>query len=427
MERGTPVVKVFKFGGASVRDAAAVRNVAEIIRRYPDDSLVVIVSAMGKITNALEALLNAYVDNTDERWQRFDEIRDFHLKITGELFPDSSSLIYRELENVFSVVTEKLQTRPSENYDYEYDQMVSLGEILSSLIVNAYLNEAGLTSVWLDARSLIRTDNTYRDARILWHQTETGVRRAVDFAASRIYLTQGFIGSTLENLVTTLGREGSDYSAAIAAYCLDAADVTIWKDVPGVLNADPKWFDDTVKIDELTYHDAIELAYYGASVIHPKTIKPLQNKNIPLWVKSFVDPAAVGTVVRDGKIDKTIPSFIFKVNQTLVTVSPKDFSFIVEENLRDIFQIFSELRVRINMMQNTAISFSVSIDTDERKFGRLIRALEDKFRVRYNTGMELVTIRHYDQETIDRVTAGKEILLEEKSRHTVQLVMRNRG
>ena len=418
------MTRIFKFGGASVKDAKAVKNVVQILKLFPKDNIAIVVSAMGKTTNALEALLNSYMDSKKEKDSLIEEMRNFHYGIMDGLFANRDHEAYKKVDHVFHELNESLLVKPSENYDYEYDQIVCLGEVISTIIVSEYMNQAGVENRWIDARNLIKTDNTYRDAKILWNQTTLNCSSEIDFSKCKVYLTQGFIGSTLENLSTTLGREGSDYSAAIIAYCLDADEVTIWKDVPGVLNADPKYFAKTVKIDLLTYYDAIELAYYGASVIHPKTIKPLQNKNIPLYVKSFVNPSAEGTTVKDCTVSNPIPSFIFKVNQTLITISPKDFSFIVEENLRDIFQIFSDLRVKVNVMQNTALSFSVSIDHDERKLAKIIDTLESKFTVKYNTGLELITIRHYDQETIERVSLNKEIILEEKSRHTVQLVAR---
>lgn len=419
------MIKVFKFGGASVRDADAVKNVARVLDLYSGKKIAIVVSAMGKTTNALEKLLHAYYYETGTCSEHVGTIKEYHMGIVENLFPDRGHSIYAELEDTFSRIEEQLSYSPSDNYDYEYDQIVSLGEIISSQIVNAYLNETGLCSVWVDARTVIRTDNTYRDARIDWEKTEELVSSAMDFHRNRIYLTQGFIGATAENIAVTLGREGSDYSAAILAWCLGAEQVTIWKDVPGVLNADPKYFDNTVKIDHMSYHDAIEMAYYGASVIHPKTIKPLQNKKIPLWVKSFLRPEEKGTVIQNEPSGLSVPSFIFKMNQVLITISTRDFSFIAEQNLGDIFYELSRFRVRINVMENTALSFSISADWDERKIPELIKALEKDYDVKYNTNLELVTIRHYDQETIDRVTAGKEILLEEKSRHTCQMVMRD--
>ncbi len=419
------MIKVFKFGGASVKDADAVKNVARVLNLYKDKKIAVVVSAMGKTTNALEKLLHAYYYETGTTAEQVSVIKEYHMGIIEKLFPKKGHGIYTEIEDTFSSIEEQLSYKPSDNYDYEYDQIVSLGEIISSQIVTAYLNESGINSTWIDARSIIRTDNTYRDARIDWEKTGELVCSAMDFNKNRVYLTQGFIGATAENIPVTLGREGSDYSAAILAWCLGAEQVTIWKDVPGVLNADPKYFDNTVKIDHMSYHDAIEMAYYGASVIHPKTIKPLQNKKIPLWVKSFISPEEKGTVIQNEPTGLAVPLFIFKMNQSLITVSTKDFSFIAEQNLGDIFYELSRFRVSINVMENTALSFSMSVDWDERKIPELIKALKKDYDVKYNTGLELVTIRHYDQETIDRVSSGKEILLEEKSRHTCQMVMRD--
>jgi len=418
------MIKVFKFGGASVRDAEAVKNVARVLELYRGRKIAIVVSAMGKTTNALERLLHAYFYDTGKAGEELGAIMGYHTGIIREIFPDRDHRVYSEIESTFNSLKEQLAEKPSDNYDYEYDQIVSLGEIFSSQIVNAYLNEAGIASALVDAREIIRTDNTYRDARVDWEKTRELVCGAMNFHRESIYLTQGFIGSTAEKLSVTLGREGSDYSAAILAYCLDAEDVTIWKDVPGVLNADPKYFDNTVKHEHLSYYDALELAYYGASVIHPKTIKPLQNKKIPLHVKSFIHPEEPGTVVQHEHSELHIPSFIFKMNQALITVSTRDFSFIMEQNLGDIFHELSRFRVKINVMENTALSFSISVDWDERKIPELIKALENDYNVRYNTNLELVTIRHYDQATIERVTEGKEILLEEKSRHTCQMVMR---
>lgn len=418
-------MKVFKFGGASVKDADSVKNVATVLSLYSGDNIAIVVSAMGKMTNALEKLLHAYFYGTGKTDEEFAGIKEFHMNITRGLFPDENHEIYAELENIFSLFHTRLLLPNSENYDYEYDQIVSVGEIISSKILSAYLNSAGAENLWIDARTIIRTDNTYRDAKIDWEKTVELVNETMKFHKERIYVTQGFIGATAEKITTTLGREGSDFSAAIIAYSLGAEKVAIWKDVPGVLNADPKYFDDTVKLDQLSYHDAIELAYYGASVIHPKTIKPLQNKRIPLWVKSFLHPREKGTIIQNDKVELQIASFIFKMEQVLITISARDFSFIAEQNLGDIFHELSRLRVRINVMQNTALSFSICVDWDERKIPELIKSLEADYMIRYNRGLELVTIRHYDQETIDRVTVNKEILLEEKARNTVQMVMRN--
>ena len=418
-------MKVFKFGGASVKDADSVRNVAHILTSCNDEKITAVISAMGKMTNALEKLLAAYYHNSGDVDAEFSKIKEFHLNIAKGLFADSNHGIFSEIENIFSFLKTKLLLPASDNYDYEYDQIVPIGEIISSKILSAYLNFTGINNTWVDARSIIRTDNIYREARIDWNKTVELVKASMQFNNERVYVTQGFIGSTAENISTTLGREGSDFSAAILAYSLDAEEVVIWKDVPGVLNADPKYFDNTVKLDRLSYYDAIELAYYGASVIHPKTIKPLQNKKIPLYVKSFANPKLDGTVIQDDKIELMVPSFIFKMNQVLITISPRDFSFIAEQNLGDIFYKLSGLGIRINVMQNTALSFSISVDRDEKKILQLIKLLETDYIVKYNTNLELVTIRNYDNETIERVTENKEILLEEKSRNTMQMVMRD--
>lgn len=416
---------VFKFGGASVKDAESVRNVATVVDLYRNENLVIVVSAMGKTTNALERVLNGYFYDTGKMPEELASVTEYHLGIVSALFPDRKHAIHEEIRKLFLMLETSLETPPSENFDYEYDRIVSFGEIISSIILSAYLNSAGVENRWIDARKIIRTDSTYRDARIDWDKTVELVNDAIDPHKYAIHVTQGFIGATTENITTTLGREGSDFSAAILAYSLGAERVAIWKDVPGVLNADPKYFDNTVKIDQLSYHDAIELAYYGASVIHPKTIKPLQNRGIPLWVKSFLNPHERGTVIQNDHVELKIPSFIFKMNQVLITISARDFSFIAEHNLGDIFHQLSRLRIRLNVMQNTALSFSICADYDERKIPELIRSLEEEYMIAYNTGLELVTIRHYDQATIDRVTVNKEILLEEKSRHNVQIVMRD--
>lgn len=420
---------VFKFGGASVKDAAAVKNVAAILGRFPGQNLLVVISAMGKTTNALERLTDAFFYKKENPGDVLHEIRDYHFGIVKELFPDPQHPVYDELHNTFVELEWAVEDEPTHGYDWEYDQIVSLGEIISTKIVHAYLASCGMPAQWVDVRDYIKTDDTYREGKVDWELTGKLIREGLLPELQQqngvIKITQGFLGVTSENFNTTLGREGSDYTAAILAWCTDAEDVTIWKDVPGVLNADPKWFDDTQLISQLSYHDAIELAYYGATVIHPKTIKPLQNKKIPLYVRSFVQPDAPGTAIREEQAPLPIPCFIFKVNQVLLSISPKDFSFIVEENLSDIFNTFSEAGIKINTMQNSAISFSVCIDSNERKLPELVKQLQQDYRVLYNEGLELVTIRYYNQETIERVTVGKQILLEVKSRYTTQMVMKN--
>lgn len=413
-------MKVFKFGGASVKDAAGVQNLAQIVKVQGENAIVV-VSAMGKTTNALEDLVRAYVyQHTDTIRSQLAAIQDYHNNIMDALTGDFS-LVHQ----TFAHLERYLMQPPNGSYDEIYDQIVSLGEVLSTQIVAAHLTQTGLPTRWLDACQLIRTDLNFREGRVDWEETNRCISQAV--TEDGIKLTQGFIGQTPDGRTTTLGREGSDYTAAIFAYCLNAESVTIWKDVPGVLNADPKWFDDTVLLDKLTYQDAIELAYYGATVIHPKTIKPLQNKGIPLYVRSFLTPDAPGTAIGNYERHLLAPSFIFKINQVLISLHPNDFSFIAEDNLSRIFGRFAQAGVKINLMQNTAISFSVAVDNNPDRVPALLTQLNQDFRVSYNDGLELITIRYYDQSTIDRVLVNKKLLLEQKSRYTVQLVVKDLG
>ncbi len=420
-------MKVFKFGGASVKDVAAVRNVAAIVKRFSGEELIIVVSAMAKTTNSLERLTDAFFYKKEDPQKVLQEIKDFHLGIIKELFPNTAHPIYALVENDFVELQWAIEDEPTYDYNHEYDQIVCMGEVISTRIVAAYLSESGIKCEWLDSRGIIQTDNTYREGNVDFDLTQSLVQKELLplVRKNQVVITQGFLGGTSENFTTTLGREGSDYTAAILAYSLGAESVTIWKDVPGVLNADPKWFNNTQLIEELTYQDAIELAYYGATVIHPKTIKPLQNKNIPLYVKSFVNPEAAGTVIKNINRHLPIPSFIFKVNQLLLTISPRDFSFIAEDNLSKIFALFHQLGVKSHVMQLSAISFSVCVDMDEKKMPQLVSELQKEYKVLYNENVELVTIRYYDQSTIDRVCINKQVLLEQKSRYTVQLVVRN--
>jgi aspartate kinase len=420
-------MEVYKFGGASVKDAKGVRNLTSIVRNARDKKLLVVISAMGKITDKLEQLTSAYLFGQSDTTDILEEVKAFHFNIINDLFPDHTHPVYNDVANSFVEIEWLLEEEATDAPDYIYDQIVSIGEIISTKIVCAFLIESGLKAMWLDARNFIHTDNTYKEGKVNWEKTELEIQKRLSpLLEDSIGVTQGFIGSTSENFTTTLGRDGSDYSAAIFSACLNAERLTIWKDVPGVLNADPKWFDETERIPELSYHDAIELAYYGATIIHPKTIKPLQNKNIPLFVKSFLYPDADGTNITTNKNHVQIPSFIFKVNQVLISIFPKDFSFIIEENLSEIFNLFHKHKAKINTMLNSAISFSVSFDHDAKKLEALIADLSQDYKVKYNTGMELVTIRYYNQQTIDRVTASKNILLEVKSRNTCQIVMRDK-
>ncbi|MBB6269960.1 aspartate kinase [Pedobacter cryoconitis] len=421
-------MQVFKFGGASVVNAEAVKNLVAIIQQAEKENLLIVVSAMGKMTNKLELLSNAYLSGQQDAHQLLDEIKAYHFDILNDLFSNHGHPVFNDIANTFVEIEWLLEEEASDAPDYIYDQIVSIGEVLSTKIVAAYLNESKVTAQWADARNFIKTDNTYREGKVEWDKTEMEIQRhLVPLLKKSIVVTQGFIGSTSENFTTTLGREGSDYSAAIFCSCLDAKSLTIWKDVPGVLNADPKWFDKTERIPQLSYHDAIELTYYGATVIHPKTIKPLQNKNIPLYVKSFLHPTSEGTAINNINSELPIPSFIFKVNQVLISILPKDFSFIIEENLSDIFSLFHKHKVKVNTMLNSALSFSVSVDHEEEKINNLIQDLSILYKVKYNKGLELVTIRYYNQDTINRVMVNKDVLLEVKSRHTCQIVMKDKS
>jgi aspartate kinase len=419
-------MEVYKFGGAAVSDAKSIKNIAELIKSTAKDSLLIVISAMGKVTNKLELLTQAYISNDAQVTQLLEEVKAYHFNVLQELFEDPHAQIADDIANVFVEIEWLLEEEANDAPDYIYDQIVSIGEVVSTKIVTAYLADIGCNVTWTDARNYIKTDNTYKEAKVEWPKTEMEIQKhLVPMLQKGIVVTQGFIGGTSENFTTTLGRDGSDYSAAIFSACLDAKSLTIWKDVPGVLNADPKWFEQTQKIPELSYHDAIELTYYGANVIHPKTIKPLQNKNIPLYVRSFITPNDPGTQITSLKTKLPVPSFIFKVNQVLISILPKDYSFIMEENLRDIFNLFHTHRIKINTMLNSALSFTVSVDHDELKLQALISDLNTAYIVKYNTGLELVTVRYYNPETLTRVTQHKQILLEVKSRYTCQIVMKN--
>ena len=421
-------MQVYKFGGASIKNIEGIKNVTQIIQSYGAKNLLVVVSAIDKTTDRLQELAFAHINGEDKKHQILDSIKAFHFDILHQLFSDAKNPVYNDVANTFVEIEWLLEEDAEDTPDYLYDQIVSIGELVSSKIIAAYLNQIGTFTIWQDARNYIQTDNNYREANVQWDKTTREIQKHLpSYLEQGIVLTQGFIGATSENFTATLGREGSDYSAAIFSAALDAEKMTIWKDVPGVLNADPKWFDETEKIPQLSYRDAIELTYYGATVIHPKTIKPIQNKGIPLFVRSFIHAEEVGTEISSDATTLPVASFIFKVNQVLLSISPKDFSFIIEENLSHIFAIFHNNKVKINTMLNSAISFSVSIDNDEAKIEQLIKDLSQDFKVKYNKDMELVTIRYYNQQTIDRVTVGKKVWLEVKSRNTCQMVMKDIG
>ena len=413
---------VFKFGGASVQSAEAVRKVAEIISGYKDN-LIVVISAMGKTTNLLETLARGFFNKEDSKWPTFKQFKNYHLQITDELFgkgetPGSVLSLFRKLDD-------KLNETPSLDYNFEYDQIVSFGELVSTRILSEFLNRAGFKNRWVDVRSCLRTDNKFRDASVNWALTEELSRYIFDFKDYRLYITQGFIGSTSANLTTTLGREGSDFTAAILGNVLNAESVSFWKDVQGVLSADPKKMDGAIKIDTLSYKEAVEITHSGAKIIHPKTMKPLFNKNIPLYVKSFFKPGEPGTVIHgiDHKV-KLPPIYIIKENLVLVTLTPRDFSFI---SIKDIDRVVNYLlgkRIRVTLMQQSAIDLNLVLDAHEADPDRLMEELHPFYKIRYNTGMTLITVRHYTEEDLDRLVKEKDIYLEQHSRLTARVLVK---
>ena len=394
-------MEVYKFGGASVKDAAGIHNVVEIIKSAAD-KLVVVISAMGKMTNALEVLADSYFHHKREACdQAFEEIKAYHNQIVFDLFGSATgSLGYNKH---LRGLQQRLTQSPSMHYDFEYDQIVSYGELLSTAIVADFLTASKINCKWMDSRTLLKTDDIYREANVNWDLTTKMMQSAFNFGESELYLTQGFLGGTMSNLTTTLGREGSDYTAAIIAHVMDGKRVTIWKDVSGVLSGDPRWYADAVKLSELTYNEAIELTFYGAQVIHPKTLKPLQNKEIPLYVRSFIEPSESGTMIH-SRVENGlhVPAFVLKQDQYFVTVNPKDFSFIMEDKLIDIITIFKKFRIKINLMQSSALNFSACFD-NKRESLLLLDELGENFTVRYNQGVDLLTIRQYTQEVIDKM------------------------
>ncbi|MEY3678609.1 MAG: hypothetical protein RI924_750 [Bacteroidota bacterium] len=421
------MAQVFKFGGASVKDAEGVKNLVKIIQLQQDQELLVVISAMGKTTNALEKLNQAFLDGSEQVQEIFSEIKSYHQQIIQALFANPKHPVYDEIANTFVEIEWILEDAPHPDPDFNYDQIVSVGELLSTKIVAAYLNECGLAAKWVDARSFIQTDNTYREGKVNWEKTKELIQTSIPkLLKSHIVITQGFIGGTSENFSTTLGREGSDYSAAIFAHCLQAEKLSIWKDVPGVLNADPKLFPNTQKYEQLSYSEAIEMTYYGATVIHPKTIKPLQNAGIPLWVKPFTDPTASGTVITElAGTEPTSPAIIVKKDQLLVSISSKDLSFITEDHLSEIFSAFANCQIKINMMQVSALSFSVCIDQNARRFGQLADELRTQFKVKYNEGLELITIRHFTPELVAELSKDRRVYLEQLSRNTAQIALQS--
>ena len=418
-------MKVFKFGGASVKDAAGVINTTSIICKEPE-LLIVVVSAMGKTTDALvEVTKNYFNGKIEEATQGIVSSRDYHLEIAKELFADGNEKLERSLYEEFDALLKRVNIPPSLNYDFEYDQIVSTGEMVSTEILASYLNHVGKVTKWIDAGHYIRTNDTWREGEIDWELTRKLLPQAFQFTENSVCLTQGFIGATTFNLTTTLGREGSDYTAAIIANVMEAESVTIWKDVPGIMNADPHRYDPTVKLEKLSYREAVEMTYFGAKVIHPKTMKPLVEKMIPLYVRSFIHPEEAGSII--CHIDHTmeyIPVYINKEDQVLITISPKDFSFIAEESISDIYKIFAHNRMRMNLVQQSAMNFSGAIDKPERGFEILIEELKKKFVVHYNEDLELLTIRYYNVDIIQKMTRDRKIFVEQRTRTDARFLLK---
>jgi aspartate kinase len=416
-------MKVYKFGGASVKDAAGIQNLVKIVS-LEKENLVIVVSAFGKTTNALEKVLNSWINGEDKYTAFLDEVFREHSLVTSELF-DTDSEITDKIITSFKQLENYLVTATKGYYDFEYDQIVSYGEIWSTIIVEGCLKIAGINSEWIDIRGILKTDDRFRDANVLWNETSMRIQKAFDFKKTRIFVTQGFIGGTLSGLTTTLGREGSDYTAAIIANILDAESAVFWKDVQGILNADPKWFSDAQKLDEISYKEAVEMTFSGAKVIHPKTIKPLHNKNIPLHVRSFLNSGETGTVIKaDATFKKILPVFVKKEDQILISIQPKDFSFVMGDNLSRIFESFMAHGIKVNLVEASAISIDVCVDDDRSKVDLLIKDLKTQYSAVYNENVEMLSIRHYNKEAIERITSGREILLEQRTRSTVRFVTR---
>lgn len=414
-------MNVYKFGGASVRDTENVKNVCKVLQTVGYEDSLIVASAMGKTTNALELVVRHYLQNTPELSDALDTVKQYHLTITGRLFQDTAHPIHREVEQLFEEISYFLTNNKSPNYNFVYDQLVCYGELLSTKILHHYLLECGIVNTWVDARDLVKTDQIYRDANVDWKQTEAAIQNTLRDGA--LFITQGFIGSDPNGFSTTLGREGSDYSAAIFAFALNAKNVTIWKDVPGVLNADPRHFANTILLDHISYQEAIELAFYGASVIHPKTLQPLRQKEIPLHVKSFLNPTASGTVVSKGvPLTPQVPCYIVKKNQLLISLSTKDFSFIMEEHISEIFGLFHRYNIKVSVIQNSAISFSVCAEDKFNHFEELRESLSSHFRVSYNENVVLYTIRHFETAAAEAFLRDKTILLKQVNRETMQIV-----
>lgn len=421
-------MNIFKFGGASVKDAKGVKNLAKVLQTVGYENTLLVVSAMGKTTNALEVVVQNYFEKEEQLEKSIQEVKDYHLNIMLELFDTASNRaekhpVFWKVEGLFAELNSFLSINKSPNYSFVYDQVVSFGELISTTIISQYLMEAGIRNTWLDVRNFIKTDSNYRDGNVSWADTQTNIEDGVN--KSLLNITQGFLGSDGNNFTVTLGREGSDYTAAIFAYCLNAENVTIWKDVPGVLNADPRYFSETQLLHQISYEEAIELAFYGASVIHPKTLQPLQRKEIPLFVKSFINPEQPGTAVRKGQhLNPEVSCFIIKKNQVMLSLSSRDFSFIVEDNMSEIFLLLHKFKMKVDVIQNSAISFSVCAENKYNNLNKLVKELEAKFQVVYYENVSLYTIRHASAEAVAQIEQGKEVLLKQRLQNTVQLVVK---
>lgn len=417
------MIKVFKFGGASVKDAEGIRNLLKVLEETGNGNKLIVISAMGKMTNALEVVVNDYLENVDFTGS-LQVVKKFHSTIINDLFKTENSQIQNKVDALFTELENFLKHNKSKKYDFVYDQIVCYGELISTSIVSAYLELQNISNNWLDAREFIKTDSVYRDAKVDWERTQTRIIQKIK--PNKLNITQGFIAADTNNFTTTLGREGSDYSAAIFAYCLNAESVTIWKDVPGVLNADPRVFQSTQLLHQISYEEAIELAFYGASVIHPKTLQPLQRKEIPLFVKSFLNPSQPGTAVKKGDhILPEVPCFIVKKNQVLISLSSLDFSFMVEDNISEIFKLFHQYQMKVDLIQNSAISFRVCVDNKFNQLEKLIQHLKARFKVHFETGVSLYTIRHFDHASIQELERDKKVLLKQLTQNTVQMVTKN--
>lgn len=416
-------MRVFKFGGASVKDADGIKNVYDVLQKVGHEDVLVVISAMGKTTNAMEVVIKNYFDKSPELKSSIQDVKKYHNQILLDLFDDENHAVFAAINTLFGDLEYFLEHNKSPNYNFVYDQIVSMGELISTTLVSHYFNYRGLKNQWIDVREFIKTDNTYRDAVVDWEQTQQNIKKGIK--KKTLNITQGFLGSDENSFTTTLGREGSDYSAAIFAYCLNAESVTIWKDVPGVLNADPRYFDNSKLLNQISYREAIELAFYGASVIHPKTLQPLQRKEIPLYVKSFTDPLLPGTSVSKGAdLEPHMSCYIVKKNQLLISLSSLDFSFIMEENISEIFALLHKYKMKVHLIQNSAISFSVCVDDKFGNFAELKNVLAQKFKVSYNEDVSLYTIRHFTEKSVNAVADNKEVLVKQVSRETMQLVTR---